>query len=57
MRIVSVNILGISIVARAYGSEHGQANWNELADLDKNCLINILDISIVAKGHGKTVGH
>lgn len=50
----SVNILDISIVAKAYGSKPGNPNWNEIADLDKNGITNIIDISMVAKDYGKT---
>lgn len=50
----AVNILDISIVARAFGSKAGDPSWNELADLDKNSVVNIIDISMVAKDFGKT---
>ena len=49
----TVNILDISIVAKAFGASDGDPNWNERADLDKNGVINILDISTVAKEYGK----
>jgi parallel beta-helix repeat protein len=51
----TVNILDITIVARAFGSHQGDKNWNSTADLDNNGWINILDISIVAKYFGKKV--
>ncbi len=51
----AVNIIDISIVAKAFGSRPEDPNWNEAADLDNNELVNILDISIVAKDYGKTV--
>jgi hypothetical protein len=50
-----VNILDISLVARAFGTKPGDPNWNETADLDKNGVINILDITTVARDYGKTV--
>lgn len=50
-----VNILDISIVARAYGCKPKDPNWNEVADLNKDGVINILDISLIARDYGKTV--
>jgi parallel beta-helix repeat protein len=49
-----VNILDITIVAKAFGSKQGEPAYNEAADLDKNGQVNILDISMVAKDFGKT---
>lgn len=51
----TVNILDITIAAKAYGSRQGDQNWNEFADLDRNAMVNILDISMVAKDYGETV--
>lgn len=51
----AVNIMDVSIVAKAFNSKPGCANWNETADLDKNGTINILDVSMVARDYGKTV--
>jgi hypothetical protein len=50
----TVNILDISIVAKAYGSKPGDINWNEAADLDKNGVINIVDVAMAARDYGKT---
>ena len=50
----TVNILDITIVAKAFGSRQGEPMYNETADLDKNGQINIIDISMVAKDCGKT---
>jgi hypothetical protein len=50
-----VNILDITIVARAYGTKPGDPNWNAVADLDTNGIINILDISLVARDYGRTI--
>jgi PKD repeat protein len=50
-----VNILDITIVAKAYGSTPGDPNWDANADSDNNSVINILDISMVARDYGKTV--
>jgi hypothetical protein len=51
----TINIVDISIVARAFGSRTGDPNWNPIADLDKNGQVNILDIALVARDYGKTV--
>lgn len=49
-----VNIVDISIVAKAFGSKLGDPRWDPNADLDNNGLINIIDISKLAKEFGKT---
>ena len=54
-RDCTINILDISIVAMAFGTEEGDPNYNPIADLDSNEEINIVDVSIVALDHGKTV--
>jgi parallel beta-helix repeat protein len=51
----TVNILDITIVAKAFGTKQGEPMYNEAADFDKNGQINIVDITIVAKDYGKTV--
>jgi hypothetical protein len=51
----TVNILDISLVAKAYSSKQGDTSWNEIADLNNDGMINILDISLVARDYGKTV--
>jgi hypothetical protein len=51
----AVNIMDISIVARAFGSKAGEPGWNATADLDMNGAVNIIDISMVAKDYGKSV--
>ena len=50
-----VNILDISIIARAYQSKPGDPNWNPNADLDNNNIINILDIAKAAVNYGKKI--
>jgi hypothetical protein len=50
----TVNIVDISIVAKAFNSKPGDPNWNVIADLDKNAMVNIIDMSMVAKDYGKT---
>jgi hypothetical protein len=50
-----VNILDISLVARAFGTRSGDQKWDPVADVNKDGIINILDISAIAKEYGKTV--
>jgi len=50
-----VDIMDVSMVARAFGTKPGDKNWNAIADLDKNGVINIMDVAIVAKDYGKTL--
>lgn len=50
-----VDIVDVTIVAKAFNSKPGDPNWNETADLDKNNIVNIIDISVVAKDYGKRV--
>jgi PKD repeat protein len=51
----NVNIVDITIVATAYGSNAGQSNWNPIADLNNDGVVNILDIAQVAVQYGKSV--
>jgi hypothetical protein len=53
-RDLSVNILDMSIVARAFRSRPGEPSWNPTADLNKDNVANILDISLVARDYGRT---
>lgn len=48
-----INILDITITAKAYGCRPGDESWNQNADLDNNGIINIVDIATVAKDFGK----
>ncbi len=50
-----INILDISIVAKAFGSTKGDPTWKVIADLDGNEVVNIIDISLVARDFGKAV--
>jgi peroxiredoxin len=52
-----VDILDVSLVAKAFGSRLGDDKWNEAADLNDDGAINILDISTVAKDFGKKDSH
>jgi hypothetical protein len=51
----TVNILDVSIVARAFGTKPGDEKWNEMADLDKSGVINIIDVSMVARDYGRSL--
>jgi hypothetical protein len=44
----TVDVLDLSIVARAFGSKPGDTNWNQAADLNNDWIINIADLTIVA---------
>jgi hypothetical protein len=48
-----INIIDVSIVARAYGSTPQEPNWNQSADINKDGIINIMDIALVAHDFGK----
>jgi len=50
-----VTIQDLFIVAKAFGAEPGDDNWNAVADIDKNSIVNIRDLYEVAKDYGKTV--
>jgi parallel beta-helix repeat protein len=50
-----VNIIDITMVARAFGCMPGDLNWYPIADLNMNESINIVDVTMVAKDYGKTV--
>jgi hypothetical protein len=49
-----VDILDITLVARAFNSNPGGPNWNPVADIDHNGVIDILDIACVAMDFGTT---
>ena len=50
-----VDIIDLSTVAYAFGTEEGDENYSALADLDKNGKVNVVDLSIVAMDYGKTM--
>ena len=49
-----VNILDMAAVAKAFGFNPQNPDWNTMLDLDNNGVINIIDIAIVANEYGKT---
>jgi len=48
-----INIIDISIVAKAFGTSPGMPGWNPIADVNNDGTVNIKDISLVAKNFGK----
>jgi len=48
-----VNILDMQIVAEAFGSEPGDPNWNEDADLDNDDYVGIKDMYFVSQAWQK----
>jgi hypothetical protein len=51
----AVNIVDVSIAARAFNSRPGETNWDFTADLNNDGIINILDVAMIAKDYGKTL--
>ncbi|CAH1193143.1 3',5'-cyclic adenosine monophosphate phosphodiesterase CpdA [Paenibacillus allorhizoplanae] len=45
----SISIGDLAIVAGAFGTEQGQAAWNEKADVNHDGRVDIVDLAIVAK--------
>jgi len=50
-----VNIIDLSTVAYAFGTEEGDENYSAMADLDNNGKVNVIDLSTVAMDYGKTI--
>lgn len=48
-----VDIFDLVIVASAYGSTPGDANWNPNADINKDNVVDIFDLVIVASHYGQ----
>lgn len=49
-----VDILDISMAARAYGSRLGEQRFVPNADVNNDGIVNILDMSLIARDYGKT---
>jgi hypothetical protein len=49
-----VNIVDLFIVARAFGCEPGDENWNATADMNQDNIVNIQDVYSIARDYGKT---
>jgi hypothetical protein len=50
----TVNILDVSIAARAFGKKLGDPKFDPNADVNEDGTLNILDVSAIAKEYGKT---
>ena len=48
-----IDILDIIVLARSYGCELGDLNWNSDADMNCDCLVDILDAIIMAGNFGQ----
>jgi hypothetical protein len=49
----TVNIIDISVAAKAFNTMFGDKRWNANADINEDRIINILDITLVSKEFGK----
>lgn len=49
-----INIIDITIAARAFASRSGEPRWDERADINSDGVINIIDIAAIARQFGKT---
>lgn len=49
----TVNIVDVSIIAKAFGSKAGDLRFRQFADINGDYKVNIIDISAVAKDLGK----
>ncbi|MGD0979678.1 MAG: NosD domain-containing protein [Candidatus Bathyarchaeia archaeon] len=47
-----VNLQDLAILANAYGSKPGDANWNPKADIDGNGVVDLTDLVILATHYG-----
>jgi parallel beta-helix repeat protein len=48
-----VNIVDVTLVAKAFASRPGDHNWDERADIDNNGVVNVIDLGRVCKDFGK----
>jgi transglutaminase-like putative cysteine protease len=49
-----VNIVDMTIAAKAFGSTPSDRNWNAVADINMDKKLNIIDLSMIAREYGKT---
>ena len=49
-----VDIYDVVIVSIAFGSEPGDPNWNQAADINNDGIVDIYDVVIVASVFGKS---
>ena len=50
----TVDIFDVVTLARAFGSEPGDPNWNQIADVNNNDVVDIHDVVLVAIHFGQT---
>ena len=50
---LKVDITDLYLVAKAFGSRHGDERWNKAVDLNNDEVIGIVDLYIVSKEYGK----
>ena len=48
-----INIIDVSMVARAFGTMPGDPDWKSICDVNNDNVINILDIYLIAKAFGE----
>jgi len=51
---MKVDIIDITIAAKAFGAYLGHPRWNSNADINKDQKVDILDLVLIAKNFGKT---
>jgi len=49
----AVQLVDLVILARAYGSQPGEQNWNSNADIDGNNIVGLSDLVMMARNYGK----
>jgi hypothetical protein len=50
----TVDILDLRVLARIYGSQEGDNNYDSHYDFDQNGVINILDLRRISSQYGQT---
>jgi hypothetical protein len=51
----AVSLVDLAVLAAAYGSRPGDANWNQDADLNNDGRVSLTDLAILAADYGKSV--
>lgn len=51
----TVDIYDLYAVARAYGSNPGDSNWNQDCDLNGDNVVDSIDLSLVVDDYGVSV--
>lgn len=50
----TVDIFDVVTTAKAFGSEPGDPDWNQVADLNNDGVVDIFDVVLLAQNFGKT---